>query len=379
MSNESIDSAPFQPLRGIRVVDFTRLLAGPYATMTLAELGADVIKIEKPDTGDDTRAWGPPFVGDDSAYFHAINRGKRSVALDLTRDEDRQQALTLIAGADVVVESFRPGVAERLGVGPDALTARFPHLIYASISGFSPEGPMRAAPGTAVTVEAESGLMQLTGYEDSGPVRSGVAMVDIATGMSMINGVLAALLERARTDKGRRIEVSLFATALSSLGTVIASVSAGGPAPRPWGSGHPSIVPYRAFAAADGYAVLGATNDPMFARLATALDMEDELGRDQWRRNEGRVRDRETLESLLADRLSRLTVDEAADRLQRHRVLIARVRSADEAARGAQATAMGMVVEDDGVLIARSALGTNGTALLGRAPRLGEHNEELLG
>lgn len=378
MAEEANESATFQPLSGIRVIDFTRLLAGPYATMTLAELGADVIKIEKPDAGDDTRAWGPPFVGDDSAYFHAINRGKRSVALDLTVDADRKKAIALIADADVVVESFRPGVAERLGVGPDALTERFPHLIYASISGFSPAGPMSEEPGTAVTVEAESGLMQLTGYEDSGPVRSGVAMVDIATGMSMINGVLAALLERTRTGRGRRIEVSLFATALSSLGTVIASASAGGPPPRPWGSGHPSIVPYRAFAAADGHAVLGATNDPMFARLAAALDMEDELGREQWRRNEGRVNDRDALEAVLAERLARLTVDEIAERLQRHRVLIARVRRADEAAAGAQATAMGMVFEEDGVLIARSALGTNGTAVLGRAPRLGEHNAELL-
>ena len=209
--------------------------AGWTRWITLAELGADVIKIEKPDAGDDTRAWGRSSANGDSGAFAAINRGKRSVALDLTRDDEREKAIALIAEADVVVESFRPGVAERLGVGPEELTARFPHLVYASISGFSPVGPMWAEPGTAVTVEAESGLMQLTGYEDSGPVRSGVAMVDIATGMSMINGVLGSA-ERTRTGRGRRIEVSLFATALSSLGTVIASASAGGPAPRP-GSG----------------------------------------------------------------------------------------------------------------------------------------------
>lgn len=369
----------FQPLRGIRVIDFTRLLAGPYATMTLAELGADVIKIEKPDAGDDTRAWGPPFVGADSAYFHAINRGKRSVALDLARDDDRERVLTLIAEADVVVESFRPGVAERLGIGADELRARFPRLVYASISGFSPIGPLSAEPGTAVTVEAESGLMQVTGYEDGGPVRSGVAMVDIATGMSMINGVLAALLERERTGRGRRIEVSLFATALSSLGTVIAAATAGGPTPRPWGSAHPSIVPYRAFPVGDGHAVLGATNDPMFVRLAAALDLAEELGRAEWERNEGRVRDRERLEAVLADRLAALTLDEVVERLQAHRVLVARVRRADDAARGAQARAMGMVVEEDGMLIARSALGTNGTAQLGPAPRLGAHNADLLG
>lgn len=379
MPDNPAPPAPFAPLRGIRVIDFTRLLAGPYATMTLAELGADVIKVEKPDAGDDTRAWGPPFVGEDSAYFHAINRGKRSVALDLTKPEGLQQALDLIATADVVVESFRPGVAERLGVGPEAMRMRFPALIYASISGFSPHGPMSQEPGTAVTVEAESGLMQLTGYEESGPVRSGVAMVDIATGMSMINGVLAALLERGRTGQGRRIEVSLFATALSSLGTVIAATSAGGPPLRPWGSGHPSIVPYRAFATADGYAVLGATNDPMFVRLAEALDMQDELGGEQWRRNADRVRDRDRLEALLVERLATLPLEEVVERLQRHRVLVSRVRTADEAARGPQAAAMGMVVDDDGLLIARSALGTNGTATLGPAPRLGEHNAQLLG
>ena len=374
------DAGGFQPLRGIRVIDFTRLLAGPYATMTLAELGADVVKVEQPGTGDETRTWGPPFAADgSSAYFHAINRGKRSVVLDLADERDRRRAHQLMAGADVVVESFRPGVAERLGIGHEEVLSRFPHLVYASISGFSSTGPMSAEPGTAVTVEAESGLMHVTGYEGGEPVRSGVAMVDIATGMSMINGVLAALLERTRTGRGRRLEVSLFGTALSALGTVIASASAGGPAPRAWGSSHPSIVPYRAFAAADGSVVLGATNDPMFARLATALGMPEELGLDRWRRNAGRVDDREALESVLAARISGLPVDEVVRRLQDHRVLVARVRRPDDAARGEQAAALGMIVDDDGILIARSALGGNGTRMLGRAPALGEHDAELLG
>ncbi len=360
----------FRPLAGVRVVDFTRLLAGPYATMTLAELGADVIKVEQPGIGDETRHWGPPFVHGASAYFHAINRGKRSIALDLTDDADRETARALIGTADVVVESFRPGVADRLGIGADALRALFPRLVYASISGFSSQGPLAAEPGTAVTVEAESGLMHVTGYEGADPVRSGVAMVDIATGMSMINGVLAALLERERTGSGRRLEFSLFATALSSLGTVIAATSAGGPPSRPWGSAHPSIVPYRAFAAADGHAVLGATNDAMFARLVTALDLGDALGGSEWAGNRARVEGRDELEGILAARVASLPLDEVVERLQAARVLVARVRTPEQAARGPQAEALGLIEHDDGVSVARSALGTNGTARLARAPAL---------
>lgn len=360
----------FLPLAGIRVIDFTRLLAGPYATMTLAELGADVIKVEQPGIGDETRHWGPPFVHGASAYFHAINRGKRSIALDLTDTADRDVAQRLVGTADVLVESFRPGVAERLGIGAAAMRERFPRLVYASISGFSQSGPLAAEPGTAVTVEAESGLMHVTGYEGADPVRSGVAMVDIATGMSMINGVLAALLERTRTGVGRRLEFSLFATALSSLGTVIAATSAGGPPSKPWGSSHPSIVPYRAFAASDGSVVLGATNDAMFARLVSALDLGDSLGGERWAGNQARVESRDELEEVLAARVGVLTLDDVVTRLQAARVLVARMRSPEEAAAGEQAAALGLIEHDEGVSIARSALGTNETAHLPRAPQL---------
>lgn len=363
----------FQPLAGVRVVDFTRLLAGPYATMTLAELGADVIKVEQPDVGDETRLWGPPFVRGASAYFHAINRGKRSVALDLSEPADRAFADRLLATADVAVESFRPGVAERLGIGPDEVLARHPSLIYASISGFSSRGPLRAEPGTAVTVEAESGLMHVTGYENADPVRSGVAMVDIATGMSMINGVLAALLERTRTGRGRRLELSLFGTALSTLGTVIAATSAGGPAAKPWGSGHPSIVPYRAFSAADGQVIVGATNDPMFARLVAALEPDEELSQPGWRRNADRVAARDDVDGCIGRRVADLPVDEVVTRLRAARVLVARVRTPEEAARSEQAAAVRAVFDDDGLTIARSALGINDTPDLPRAPLLDEH------
>ncbi|NYD54488.1 crotonobetainyl-CoA:carnitine CoA-transferase CaiB-like acyl-CoA transferase [Microbacterium pseudoresistens] len=202
-------------------------------------------------------------------------------------------------------------------------------------------------------------------------------MIDIASGLSAMNGILAALIERGRTGRGRRIEVSLFATAISGLGTVIASASAGGGNPRAWGSAHPSIVPYRAFATSDGYVVLGATNDPMYERLLRALDLED-FDQEDWRVNAGRVRDREVLEQMLAARVRELSAEEVMGRLRKHRVLVAPVRTPDEAARGEQARALGLIVDDDGLLVARSPLSTNGTRLLHSAPALGAHTEEVL-
>lgn len=368
----------FLPLSGVRIVDFTRLLAGPYATMTMAELGADVVKVEMPGVGDETRAWGPPFVDGSSAYFHAVNRGKRSVVLDLAEDADREAARALAATADVVLENFRPGVAERLGIGAAELMQRNPGLIYASITGFGSVGPLADHAGTEVIVEAETGLMSITGMPGGAPVRFGVAMVDIASGLTLINGVLAALVERGRTGLGRRVEVSLFATAVSGLGTVIASSSAGGGTPRAWGSAHPSIVPYRAFAASDGHVVLGATNDPMFQRLTRALDLDVELSDPKWLSNAGRVQDRDELEAVVAARVEELTVEQVLECLREHRVLGAPVRTPDDAARSEQARALGLIDDDDGLLIARSALSPNGTARLAAAPRLGAHTNEVL-
>lgn len=371
-------TAVFEPLAGIRVVDFTRVLAGPYATMLLAELGADVIKVEMPGIGDETRAWGPPFVEQTSAYFHAVNRGKRSVALNLTTDEGRTAADQLIASADVIVENFRPGVTDRLGIGPDTVLERHPSIVYGSITGFGVEGPMATHAGTEVIVEAESGLMSITGLPDGEPVRFGVAMVDLATGLSLVNGVLAALLERGRTGRGRRIDVSLYSTAISALGTVIAGSSVDGGTPRPWGSAHPSIVPYRAFAAQDGHVVLGATNDAMYRRLVGSLDAEQALGRDAWQGNAGRVAAREEIEAELQAIIAGYTVDDLLERLREHGVLVAPVRTPGEAARSEQAAALGLITNDGGLLVPRSPLAPSGTRVLSRAPELGEHTASVL-
>lgn len=371
---------PFTPLAGVRVVDFTRVLAGPYATMLLAELGADVIKVERPGEGDDTRAWGPPFVDASSAYFHAVNRGKRSVALDLGDAGDRATVERLIASADVVIENFRPGVTARLGIDAERLAQLHPRLVHVSITGFGATGPMAGLAGTEVIVEAESGLMSITGQAGGEPVRFGVAMVDIATGLSGTIGLLGALLERERTGRGRRIEVSLYATALSSLGTVIAAEAAGRGAAEPqrWGSAHASIVPYRAFAATDGHLVLGATSDGMWRRLCAALSLAEGELPAAWATNAGRVADRDAVEAAIAAAVGTLPGAEVIARLQRHGVLVAPVTSVGDAARSEQAQALGQVVADGDARFSRSPLAASGTAALGRAPRLGEHNDDVL-
>ncbi|GAB3568768.1 CaiB/BaiF CoA-transferase family protein [Amycolatopsis endophytica] len=368
----------FRPLAGIRVLDFTRVLSGPYATMQLAELGADVVKVEMPGTGDETRAWGPPFVDESSAYFHAVNQGKRSMVLDLADPGTRETAEELIRRSDVVVENFRPGVADRLGIGPRRVAELAPHVVYASISGFGSNGPMAGHAGTEVVVEAESGLMSITGLPGGEPVRFGVAMIDIATGLSAVNGLLAALVERSRTGRGRHVEVSLYATAVSAMGTLIASESAGGGAPRAWGSAHPSIVPYRAFSTRDGHLVVGATNDAMFTRLTKALDLQAELSRPEWAGNAGRVAGRDAIEDVLGRALAVMHSADALGRLRDHGVLAAPVLGVGEAARSAQTAALGLVTEDDGLLLARSPLSANGTRRLGRAPALGGHTDEIL-
>jgi crotonobetainyl-CoA:carnitine CoA-transferase CaiB-like acyl-CoA transferase len=371
---------PPAPLAGVTVVDFTRILSGPYATMLLADLGADVIKIERPDGGDDTRGWGPPFWRGFSTYFAAINRGKRSVALDLGVEEGRELARELIDGADVVVENFRPGVTGRLGIAYEDVRSRNPGLVYASITGFGSSGPRAGQAGTEVIVEAESGLMAMMGQPDGPPVRFGVAMVDIATGMALVNGVLAALIARGRTGEGRLLEFPLYATAISVLGTVIASasVAAETQAGR-FGSGHPSIVPYAAFEASDGWAVLGGVNEPMWVRLCEALELPELLEDARCATNELRVANRAYVDESIGAAVRDLTVAELVRRLDDRGVLVAPVRTAADAIEDPQVAVLGLLEDDDGVRFARTPLAGFNPASLGRAPHLGEHSRAVLG
>jgi crotonobetainyl-CoA:carnitine CoA-transferase CaiB-like acyl-CoA transferase len=370
---------PEGPLTGALVLDFTRILAGPYATMLLADLGAEVVKLERPAVGDDTRGWGPPFHGPSSTYFAAVNRGKRSVAIELGTARGRELARALAERADVVVENFRPGVMERLGLGHAELAAHNPGLVYATINGFGSRGPKARDAGTEVIVEAESGLMAMMGVPDGPPVRFGVAMVDISTGLALVAGVLAVLLERTRTGRGRRVEFPLYATAISVLGTVItsASVDPSSQVGR-WGSGHPSIVPYAAFAAADGYVVLGAINDDMWRRLVDALELEELRDDARAATNAERVRNRGLIEDAVARAVGERQTAEIERRLHDLGVLVAPVRSPVEALDAPQVAALDLIDRVDGLRFARTPLAQFTGAPLAAAPALGADTRAVL-
>lgn len=287
MSREG--SAP--PLAGVRVVDLSRVLAGPYATMTLADLGADVVKVEHPKGGDETRAWGAPFAGGESAYFLSVNRGKRSVALDLKDPEGRDLALELCARADVVIENFRAGGAARLGLDYEAVRARRPDVVYCTITGFGPREPLDR-PGYDFTVQAESGLMSITGDPDGEPMKVGVAVVDVLTGLNAAVGILAALHRRSQTGDGELIEISLLDSALAALVNVAAGALVTGEEAKRYGNAHSSIVPYQPFRTADGSIAVAAANDGLYRKLCAAIGRPDLASDERYATNDARVRNR---------------------------------------------------------------------------------------
>ncbi|GAA3106936.1 CaiB/BaiF CoA transferase family protein [Streptosporangium carneum] len=276
------------PLSGIRVADFSRVLAGPYATMILAELGADVVKVEHPGHGDDTRAWGPPHAGGEAAYYLAVNRGKRSVALDVKHPSGREIAQRLCADADVVIENFRPGVAERLGLGHEQVRRANPNVVYCSISGF----PGEDRPGFDATIQAESGYMHITGET---PSKVGVAITDVLAGLNAAVAVLGALHRRAGGGKGERVEVSLIGSALSGLVNIAQSALVSGEEAVAYGNAHPTVVPYQTFHAADGRFVVAAGNDRLFRALCEAIGRRDLASDPRFPTNADRVRHRDAL------------------------------------------------------------------------------------
>jgi crotonobetainyl-CoA:carnitine CoA-transferase CaiB-like acyl-CoA transferase len=292
------------PLAGIRILDFTRVVAGPYATMALGDLGAEIIKVEEPRRGDDCRAWGPPSIGADSAYFLGLNRNKRSIGIDLSTAEGVSLAKALARRCDVVVENFRPGVMPRLGLDYASLQADHPALVYCSISAFGQSGPYRDWAGYDVMVSALGGLMGITGQPGGEPVKVGVALVDVATGLYAALGITAAVGHAKRTGQGQRVDTSLLAVELSILINAASSYLLASEVLTPQGSAHSSIVPYQAFRAADGWIVVGAANDKLFRLLAA------ELGHPQWASDErfstnvARVANRDQLIGLIGAQLA---------------------------------------------------------------------------
>jgi crotonobetainyl-CoA:carnitine CoA-transferase CaiB-like acyl-CoA transferase len=283
------------------VADFSRVLAGPFCTMTLGDLGAEVIKVERP-TGDDTRAWGPPFLAEQSSYYLAVNRNKQSVVLDLRDPADLEAARELAARADGLVENFRPGTMERLGLGEHLLRERNPGLIYCSISACGP-GAGRDLPGYHLLVQALGGLMSITGSSESAPTKVGVALVDVLAGLFATVGILAALRERERSGEGQRVEINLLSALLSALANQAAAYVLAGEIPRAIGNGHPSIAPYETFATKDGTLAIAVGTDRQFADLCAALELPDLASDARFHSNERRVTHHRQLKAILEPQL----------------------------------------------------------------------------
>ncbi|WP_371223478.1 CaiB/BaiF CoA transferase family protein [Roseovarius sp. 2305UL8-3] len=260
------------PLSGRIILDLTHVLAGPYASMTLADLGATVIKVERPEIGDDTRAF-PPFKDGESAYFAAINHSKQSIALDLKAEADRAVFDRLLARADVLLENYRPGTMEKLGYGWDTVHARHPNLIYGAVSGFGHTGPDALEPAYDMVVQARGGVMSITGEAGRDPVRVGASIGDIVAGMCLVQGVLAALIDRDKTGQGRKVDIAMLDAQLAILEHAIAITATTGEPPKPSGARHPSITPFETFHAADGLFVIAAGNDALFTRLCRTLKL----------------------------------------------------------------------------------------------------------
>ena len=322
-----------QPLRGVRVVDLSRVLAGPYCTMVLADLGADVVKVERPEGGDETRSWGPPFTGGEAAYYLSVNRGKRSCALDLSEPEGRELALELCAGAAVVIENFKVGGAERLGVGYDAVRERNPRVVYCSITGFGSERHPPGRPGYDFVAQAESGLMSVTGPADGPPSKVGVALVDVLAGLHAAAGVLAGL----HGGEGARIEVPLLDSGLAGLVNVAQNALVTGAEPGRYGNAHPNIVPYQAFETASGQLAIAAANDGLFRALCGALALDELATDERFATNAGRVENRGELIPLLQQRLRERPAEEWVEVLDAAGVPVGKVRTVPEALAAAAA------------------------------------------
>src|SRR3954469_3316561 len=288
------------PLDGITVLDLTRVLSGPYCTMLLADMGARVLKIEQPGRGDDTRAWGPPFLEGESAYFLSINRNKESITLDFKQPAGRALLDELIARADVVVENFRPGTLTKLGLDYQTLAKKHPRLVYCSISGFGHTGPRSKEPGYDAIMQAEGGLMSITGTADGPPVRLGVAIVDIVSGMFAAYGVAMALLARERTGKGQEVDLAMLDATVALLTYQAGNYFASGKVPARLGNRHPSIVPYETFAASDGDFVLAVGNDDQWRRFCATAELPDD---DRFTTNRQRVTAYDEVRPFVADRL----------------------------------------------------------------------------
>jgi crotonobetainyl-CoA:carnitine CoA-transferase CaiB-like acyl-CoA transferase len=331
------------PLSGIRVVDLTRVVAGPYCTMMLGDMGAEVLKIEEPGHGDDTRAWGP-YLNGHSSFYLQLNRSKKSVALDLKTSDGAAALRDLLATADVLIENFRPGSLSQLGFGYTAVAAVNPKLIYCSITGYGQTGPYAQLPGYDAVIQGEAGIMDMTGFADGAPTRVGVAITDYLAGLYASQGILLALYERQTSGLGQHVDVALFDAMLSVLRLPAAVMLATGRTPTRVGNDHLSIAPYEPLRAKDGLIIVAVANERLWARFCEALNRTDLRSDPRYRTNAERVQHRQALKADLEAMFAAMTVDDIASRLEPHQVPYGRVRDTRQAVEHPQVAARGGLI-----------------------------------
>ena len=332
-----------QPLKGVRVLDLTRVLAGPYCAMLLGDMGAEVIKVEEPGKGDDTRGW-PPFAGGQSTYFMSVNRNKKSITLNLKAPEGRELLKKLAKKSDVLLENFRTGTMEKLGLGYATLAKVNPRLVYCAISGFGESGPESHRGGYDLIVQAESGVMDLTGFPGGPPVKVGNSIADLVAGMSGAHGVTLALLARARTRRGQKVEIAMLDVMASLLTYQAGMYLNAGRTPARRGNEHPSIVPYEVFRAADGYLALGVANNSLWERCCAALERPDLIKEPRYATEASRVENRATLVPLLNEILAARSGADWMKRFEAVGVPAGRIRTVPEVCESEHLRARGMLV-----------------------------------
>jgi formyl-CoA transferase len=373
------------PLSGIRVLDLSRILAGPYSTMILGDLGAEIIKIEQPGTGDGSRQWGPPWVGTESAYYLSINRNKKSVTLNLQSDLGREILLELIKMSDVLIENFRVGTMESWGFGYSKVSEINPSLIYCSISGYGQNGPYRDRPGYDFITQAQGGIMSICGPVEGPPIKVGVAIVDITAGLYASIAILAALQERQRSSEGQYIDLALLDTQVSWLANVASNYLVSDEIPVRYGNAHPNIVPYEAVKARDQWFAIAVGTDFQFKRLCAVIGKEALADDPRFNTNPKRVQNRNALMSILAEVFEERNVSDWLEKLVKAKIPCAPINSIDQVFKDPQVVKREMVVEIDHPLV--KPLKLVGSPLkLSRTPvniktpppLLGEHTEEVL-
>lgn len=373
------------PLHGRTVLDLSRVLAGPWCTMVLADLGAEVIKVESPIGGDDTRHWGPPYAGTESAYFLCANRNKQSIALDLSTAEGQKVVRELASRSDIVVENFKLGGLARYGLDYASLSALNPKLVYCSISGYGRHSAIAQRPGYDYVIQAETGLMAVTGPTDGEPMKVGVAVADLATGMASAQAILAAVIAADRDGVGQHIDMALYDCQLAMMANVASAQLVSGKEPRRYGNGHPTVVPYQLFETRDGNVVIAVGNDRQFASLARLMDMPDLATDPRFAKNSGRVSNREALIQIISSCVKGRTTNEWLDGLRSVGVPCGEVRSVTDALHAPETLERGMLstvahpTEGD-VSLVSSPLHLMGTPVAKPVapPLLGQHTTDVL-